>query len=136
MYGAIIFASIPALRQLYAHVYEFKTLGRSSASWTPHSGGSSNFNSYFRSRKRSMPNVTAVTRHDSHAAPLKSDPPGAITRTTDVYIELEDADGREREGGRREWKYQREENPADWAERGHSINAAGTAPPKPGTFLK
>lgn len=91
MNGAVIFASVPALRQLYAHVSEFKTLGRSTSK-TPYtgSGGGGSLSSYIRSRKRFTPAV--VTRRENHSA-LKSDPQGGdITRTTEAYIELEDVD--------------------------------------------
>lgn len=86
MYGAIIFSSLPALRQLCTHVQTFRTLKPSSGS--SGSGPSIGSTLKSRSRKRSVPNINLVMENESQRALREHE--NGVRRTTDVYVELED----------------------------------------------
>ena len=97
MFGAIIFASLPALRQLYTHYKQHKTLSRIKTS--PYRGSSDATSSGNQARKFSC-QKSIRTGADSGAIRMQSLRNGEIGRQKDVYIELNDAEsGRNRRYG-------------------------------------
>ena len=118
MFGAIIFASLPALRQLFTHYKQYHTLRRVEDSTNPsrHPSTKDSFSSSYRTRKFLGSSSTAARTRIADAQPPASE---GIARRTDVYIELDDVEAsNERWRGPEVWSIKQE--PSRDSVRGHA----------------
>ena len=87
MYGAIVFASLPAMRQLWSHTRQFKTVLRPSKAM--YTSGNSHYSNSGRTKQAFTPAATRSTAQ-SYGHTVQGTANNEIGQQTDLYVELND----------------------------------------------